>query len=130
VLKQQLIKSVEPMYIRTLENRHTGFANVATHRLIEHLLQTYGNVTQNDLALNDQAFRKPYDPNQPIEALYAQIEDAMDFADAGGGTYTAALILANAYTHSSTTLECSPTPAKNGGASPQPTKLGRILNLT
>jgi hypothetical protein len=48
-------------------------------------------------AHNDTIFRKPYDPTQPIETFYSQIEDAMDYADAGKSAYTAAQVVTNAY---------------------------------
>jgi hypothetical protein len=96
-LKQQLVNGVNPMYIRTLENRHTGFANVTTRQLIDHLLNTYGNLTPTNLATNDSLFRQAYDPSQPIKSLYAQIEDAMDLAAAGRTPYTAQQVVSNAY---------------------------------
>jgi hypothetical protein len=96
-LKQQLISTVDCLYVRTLQHRHTGFANVTTRALIRHLLATYGNITPQDLAHNDAKFRAAYDPSQPIETLFSQIEDTMDFADAGGSPYTATQIVTNAY---------------------------------
>jgi hypothetical protein len=96
-LKQQLIRAVDQLYIRTLQHRHTGFANVTTRQLIEHLLNTYGNITPTELASNDIKFRTAYEPAQPIEALFSQLEDAMDYADAGGNPYTAAQVVTNAY---------------------------------
>jgi hypothetical protein len=36
-----------------------------------------------DLAHNNIKFRATYKPAQPIKALFSQIEDTMDFADAG-----------------------------------------------
>jgi hypothetical protein len=96
-LKQQLIHSVDPIYICTLQHRHTGFANVTTRQLIIHLLNSYGNILPNDIAANDASFRAPYDPSQTIETLYSQIEDAMDYADAGGSAYTASQVVTNAY---------------------------------
>jgi hypothetical protein len=97
-LKQQLVNGVHQMYIRTLENRHTGFANVTTRQLIDHLLNTtYGNLTPTDLATNDSLFRQAYDPSQPIESLYAQIEDAIDLASAGRTPYSTEQVVANAY---------------------------------
>ena len=96
-LKQQLVNGVNQMYLRTLENRHTGFAAVTTRQLIDHLLNTYGNLTPTDLASNDAHFRTAYDPSQPIESLYAQIEDAMDLAATGPTPYTPEQVVANAY---------------------------------
>jgi hypothetical protein len=96
-LKQQLIRAVDRLYIRTLQHRHTGFANVTTRQLIQHLLNTYGNITPTELAHNDIKFRTAYKPAQPIEALFSQPEDAMDYTDAGGNPYTAARVVTNAY---------------------------------
>jgi hypothetical protein len=96
-LKQQLIRAVDQLYICTLQHRHTGFANVTTRQLIQHLLNTYGNITPTELAQNDIKFRTAYEPAQPIEALFSQLEDAMDYADAGGNPYTAAQVVTNAY---------------------------------
>jgi hypothetical protein len=97
-LKQQLISAISNIYIRTLQDRHTGFANVSTRELIEHLLRAYGNITPTDLAENDTRFKTAYDPSEPIETLYSQLEDAMDYADAGDNAYTANQVVSNAYT--------------------------------
>ena len=96
-LRQQLIGAVDKLYLRTIQHRMTGFANVSIRSMIRHLLRTYGNITPTDLAANDQKFRAPYDPGQPIEILFSQIEDTMDFADAGGTPYSANQIVTNAY---------------------------------
>jgi hypothetical protein len=95
-LKQQLISSISNIYICTLQDRHTGFANVSTRELIKHLLCAYGNVTPTDLAENDARFKTAYDPSEPIETLYSQLEDAMDYADAGDNAYTANQVVSNA----------------------------------
>jgi hypothetical protein len=92
-----LIRAVDQLCIGTLQHRHTGFANVTTRQLIQHLLNTYGNITPTGLAHNDIKFRTAYEPAQPIEALFYQLEDVMDYADAGGNPYTAAQVVTNAY---------------------------------
>jgi hypothetical protein len=96
-LNQQLIKAVNPLYLRTLQHQHTGFTTSTTQNLIVHLLTSYGDITPTNLAHNDTVFRKPYDSTQPIEAFYSQIEDVMDYADAGKSAYTAAQVVTNAY---------------------------------
>jgi hypothetical protein len=110
-LKQQLIGSISNIYIRTLQNRHTGFANVSTREVIEDLL-AYGNITPTDTE-NDTRFKTAYDPSEPIETLYSQLEDAMDYADAGDNAYTANQVVSNAYTLVST-LECFQKLAETG----------------
>jgi hypothetical protein len=61
------------------------------------LLQAYGNITPLDIATNDQKFHSTYDPTQPIEHLFSQIEDTMNFVHAGGSPYTVAQVISNAY---------------------------------
>jgi hypothetical protein len=39
-----------------------------------------------------------YDAAQPVEHLFLQIEDTMDYADAGRSPYTAAQVVTNVYT--------------------------------
>ena len=96
-LKQQLLAAVPDIYIRTLKNRHTAYANVSTNAILAHLYTTYGRITPMDLDANDTRFRAAYDPSQPFETFVQQLEDAQDYADAGGNPYTAEQILANAY---------------------------------
>ena len=83
-LKQLLLSVVDDMFTRALKNRFIGYANVSTKQLLTHLFQTYGKITGSDLRLNDQAMNQAYDVNLPIEILFDQIEDGLDFADAGG----------------------------------------------
>jgi hypothetical protein len=97
-LKQQLIRACEPMYLRSISNRMTGFANVSTRSLIVHLLTSYGLITPTDLAANDIKMKQAYDPSQPVETLFAQIEDAVDFADSGQAPYSPQQVVAAAYT--------------------------------
>ena len=56
-LKQQLVQSVEPGYIRALRNRVTGFASITTRQLLFHLKSTYGGITPQDLDENDRAIK-------------------------------------------------------------------------
>jgi hypothetical protein len=97
-LKQQLIRAVTRMYIRTLEDPHIGFANVTTLMLLQHLLTTYGRITEHALHTNDSVFKSSMDPSQPFETFISQIEDTTEYAAAGNTPYTAAQVIANAYT--------------------------------
>ena len=57
----------------------------------------YGNITPEDLAANDERMKTQYDVSRPIEMLYDQIEDAIEYASAGGTPYSAEQILAIVY---------------------------------
>ena len=96
-LSQQLIAVYNPMYIRALRNRLTGFAGVNTRQILEHLYATYGDISAKDLADNHTKMNTPYDPNLPIENLIDQIDEATELADAAKAPYTAPQIVAIAY---------------------------------
>ena len=96
-LKQQLISSFDDIYLKGISNRHTGFATITLIRMLQHLYDTYGDITPTELEDNDQKMKTAYDPTLPIETLYDQIEQAVDFADAGKAPYTNAQVLARAY---------------------------------
>ena len=52
-LKQQILNAFDEMYTRGLRNAHTGYSNVSAFGLIEHLYNTYGNITSMDLEENN-----------------------------------------------------------------------------
>jgi hypothetical protein len=64
---------------------------------LNHLYATYANINASDLLSNDKQMKADYDANQPIELLFDQIEDAVDFAAAGDCPYTPTQVTAIAY---------------------------------
>ena len=83
------------MYTNPLCDRVTGYANVTTRQLLDHLYKTYGRINHHTLATNDQKFREPYNSTDPIEALFNCIELCMDIADSGKTSYTGEQVLSN-----------------------------------
>ena len=71
------------MFTRALKNRYIGNINVTTKELLNHLFNTHGKISDNDLRMNDKRMNAPYGVNLPIEILFDQVEDGMDYADAG-----------------------------------------------
>jgi hypothetical protein len=55
-------------------------------------------IAPTELTQNYERLNTPYDPNQPIETLFQQIQDARAFAVAGGQPYGAAMIINVSYT--------------------------------
>jgi hypothetical protein len=55
-------------------------------------------IAPTELTQNYERLNAPYDPNQPIEMLFQQIQDAWAFAVAGGQPYGAEMIVNVAYT--------------------------------
>ena len=71
-LQQQVLQSIDPIYVRALRQPHTGFANVHIRTLLQYLFTTYGRILPNALEENDKLFRKTWDPSVPFEVLINQ----------------------------------------------------------
>jgi hypothetical protein len=56
-LKQQIIGAVDKLYLRTLNHRITGFANVTTQQILVHIYTTYGRLTPADVQNNNAAMK-------------------------------------------------------------------------
>jgi len=96
-LKKQITQAIDPVYLRALKDRNTGYANVTTLAMLQFLFTTYGLISPIDLISNHKKIEAPWDPNTPFEMLIDQIEDCQELAEAGNQPYTAAQILNNAY---------------------------------
>jgi hypothetical protein len=83
-LKKQIISVFEPMYLDVLNDNMVGFANISAQDMLDHLFGTYGIITGVDLEINFEHMRRAWDPQQPIESLFKQIQDCADYYEAGG----------------------------------------------
>jgi hypothetical protein len=52
--------------------------------MLDHLFETYGNITAVDLEINFEHMRRAWDPQQPVETLFKQIQDCADYSETGG----------------------------------------------
>jgi hypothetical protein len=84
VLKKQIISVCEPMYLDILNDNMVGYANISARGMMDHLFETYGNITAVDLEINVEHMRRAWDPQQPVEYLFKQIQDCADYSGAGG----------------------------------------------
>jgi hypothetical protein len=83
-LKKQIISVFEPMYLDILNDNMVGYANISAKDMLDHLFKTYGNITAVDLEINFEHMRRAWDPQQPVESLFKQIQDCADYSEAGG----------------------------------------------
>jgi hypothetical protein len=83
-LKKQIIGVFAPMYLELLNDNMVGYANISARYMVDHLFETYGNITAVDLEINFEHMRRAWDPNQPVESLFKQIQDCVDYSEAGG----------------------------------------------
>jgi hypothetical protein len=83
-LKKQIISVFEPMYLDILNDNMVGYANISAGDMLDHLFETYGNITAVDLEINFEHMRRAWDPQQLVETLFKQIQDCADYSEAGG----------------------------------------------
>jgi hypothetical protein len=69
-LKKQIISLFEPMYLDILNDNMLGYANTTARYMLDHLFETYGNITAVDLEINFENMRRAWYPQQPVESLF------------------------------------------------------------
>jgi hypothetical protein len=72
------------MYLDVLNDDIVGFANITARAMLDHLFMAYGNITAVDLENNFEQMHRSWDPQQPVESLFKQIQDCADYSEAGG----------------------------------------------
>jgi hypothetical protein len=97
-IKKLIIELFDEAYLNAPSDKIVGYANCTSLQLLTHLLTYYAMIAPTELTQNSERLNAPYDPNQPIETLFQQIQDARAFAVAGGQPYGAAMIINVAYT--------------------------------
>jgi hypothetical protein len=83
-LKKQIISVFEPMYLDILNDKMVGYANISAIDMLDRLFETYRSITAVDLEINFEPMRRDWDPQQPVESLFKQIQDCADYSEAGG----------------------------------------------
>jgi hypothetical protein len=72
-LKKQIISVFEPMYLEILNDNKVGYANISARDMLDHLFETYGNITSVDLEIKFEHMHRAWDPQHPVETLFKQI---------------------------------------------------------
>jgi hypothetical protein len=83
-LKKQIISVFEPMYLEILNDNMVGCSNISARDMLYHLFETYGNITAVYLEINFEHMRRAWDPQEPVETLFKQIQYCADYYEAGG----------------------------------------------
>jgi hypothetical protein len=83
-LKKQIIGVFEPMYLEILNDNMVDYANISARDMLDHIFETYGNITAVDLEINFEHMRRAWDHQQSVESLFKQIQDCADYSEAGG----------------------------------------------
>jgi hypothetical protein len=97
-IKKLIIEAFDDAYLNALSEEIVGYTNCMSLQLLTHLLTYYAMIAPTELTHNYKHLNTPYNPNQPIEMPFQQVQDARAFAVAGGQPYGAAIIVNVAYT--------------------------------
>jgi hypothetical protein len=71
-----ILEAFDDAYLNALSDEVVGYANCTSLDLLTHLLTFYAMIAPTELTQNYERLNTPYDPNQLIEKLFQQIQDA------------------------------------------------------
>jgi hypothetical protein len=75
-IKKLIIEAFDDAYLNALSDGIAGYANCTSLQLLTPLLTYYAMIAPTELTQNYERLNAPYDPNQPIETLFLQVQDA------------------------------------------------------
>ena len=98
VLIQQIVAAIEPKYLRALRQPGTHRLQKTIPEILEHLFETYGDVTPQDLRdLTVRVETLSYPPSEPVDTIFAEIDDLASIADIASCPITASQKINMAY---------------------------------
>jgi hypothetical protein len=65
--------------LENLNDDMVGFANIYAREMPDHPFLTYVSITAVDLEHNFEHMRNTWDPHQPLETLFKQIQNCANF---------------------------------------------------
>ena len=66
--------------------------------MLQHLFTSYGKISAAELADNNKMIKNLFNPAQPIEALWEQVQNSIDISEASEKPYIKEKITAITYT--------------------------------
>ena len=96
-LKNMITQAFDETFIEELKHPYTGYNNISIPDIFTFLHKTYGNITSIDLEDNEKRMTKPYKEDLPFGVFVKQIEDAVEYAEAGGEPFTNEQVVSKAY---------------------------------
>jgi hypothetical protein len=75
-IKKLILEAFDDVYLNALSDEVVGYANCTSLDLLTHLLTFYAMIAPTQLTQKYERLNTLYDPNQPIDTLFQQIQDA------------------------------------------------------
>jgi hypothetical protein len=86
-LKRLILEAYDNMYTSQLEDSLLQYENRSALEILMHLKQTYGFINPTQLAENYNKMMAPINFQDPIETIFKQIEDGVQYSNAGMQPY-------------------------------------------
>jgi hypothetical protein len=88
-IKQHIVRAIkDAIFLKPLENQITGFSRLTACTMLQYLFNAYGNITPQQIDVNDKMMKEKWDPSTPIIYTFSKIQDGVDKADVWNMTYT------------------------------------------
>jgi hypothetical protein len=66
-IKQQIVRATkDPIFLKPIDNHITGFSRVTARTMLQYMFHAYGNITPQQLDINDKMMKEQWDPSTPI----------------------------------------------------------------
>ena len=80
-LRQQLVEAVESDYLDALRNPHTEMIQSSIPTIINHLRETYGAITDEELSDREDALKAfVYDPTYAVDMVFTKLKKHQELA--------------------------------------------------
>ena len=81
-LMQQVVKAVEPMYLKALRNPVTQSFTVPLNQILHHLMAVYGKINPKTFkTMKEEVENYQYDISLPVDVVFDPIDDLEELAD-------------------------------------------------
>jgi hypothetical protein len=67
-----------------LIDNKVGYSNISARDMLDHLLDTYGNITVVNIDINVKHMSRAWDLQQQVDTLFKQIQECADYSEVGG----------------------------------------------
>jgi hypothetical protein len=82
-IKAMLVQAIPITFIRPLSDPTLGFANATPESIMTHLFTEFGKIRRSDLAANLKELDAPWNPDTPIQDVFARGTFCREFAVEG-----------------------------------------------
>jgi hypothetical protein len=83
-LKALILRAVPNLYINEFDDNMMGYAIATPEQLLNHLVTNYGQITAAELETNRERIAAPWNPDTPIETVFANGGKCRQLAVDGG----------------------------------------------